>query len=91
MIRWLFVLFCVIAAVSLYMHFHQPPSSDSQVERGGPQLPPSDYELAKGGTVFVWRDLDTAEIRRERVVDPVGRSNVHKTARQVAGIPARPA
>lgn len=73
MIRWLFVLFCVIAAVSLYMHFQQPVPSDSQIERGGPQLPPSDYELAKGGTVFVWRDLDTGDIRRERVVDPVGR------------------
>jgi hypothetical protein len=73
MTRWLFVLFCVIAAVSLYMHFQQPVPSDSQIERGGPQLPPSNYELAKGGTVFVWRDLDTGDIRRERVVEADGR------------------
>ena len=73
MTRWLFVLFCVIAAVALVMHLQQPAPSGDQVERGGPQLPPSDYELAEAGTVFVWRDLDTGESVRERVVEPIGR------------------
>jgi len=71
--RWLLVLFCVIAAVSLVMHLQQPVPSDHQVEHGGPQLPPSGYELAEAGTVFVWRDLDTGETDRELVFQGVGR------------------
>ena len=73
MTRWLFIFFCVVAAVALYMHLHQPSPSERLIENGGPRLAPSDYELAEAGTVFVWRDLDTGDIRRERVVEPVGR------------------
>jgi hypothetical protein len=85
MIRWLFVLFCVIAAVSLYMHLQRPAPS----EGNRPQLPPSDYELADAGTVFVWRDLDTGETDKELVLDHVGRmmKSDFKLRRRYAYVP----
>lgn len=38
-----------------------------------PLLPPSNYELAEPGTVFVWRDLDSGEEKKEYVKEHVGR------------------
>ncbi|HEX6120547.1 MAG TPA: hypothetical protein VFZ03_13945 [Dongiaceae bacterium] len=36
-------------------------------------MAPSNYELADAGTVFVWRDLDTGEIKEEYVKEHHGR------------------
>src|ERR1043165_8750889 len=38
-----------------------------------PSLPPSNYELADAGTVFIWRDLDTGETKEEHVKEHRGR------------------
>lgn len=38
-----------------------------------PSLPPSNYELAEPGTVFVWRDLETGETKKEYVKEHKGR------------------
>lgn len=47
----------------------------AQAPAGAPQpkLPPSNYELAEPGTVFVWRDLNDGREKEERVKEHVGR------------------
>lgn len=47
----------------------------AQAPAGAPQpsLPPSNYELAAAGTVFVWRDLDTGDVKEEHVKEHSGR------------------
>jgi len=47
----------------------------AQAPAGAPQpsLPPSNYELADPGTVFVWRDLMTGEVVEEHVKEHSGR------------------
>ena len=69
MMRWLVIILCVIAGASLVMYLQRP----APTEGNRPQLPPSDYELADAGTVFVWRNLDTGETERELVLNHVGR------------------
>ena len=83
--RWLAILLCVIGGASLVMHLQRPaPSEGNEL-----QLPPSDYELADAGTVFVWRDLDTGETQRELVLDHVGRlmKSDFKLRRRFAYVP----
>jgi hypothetical protein len=47
----------------------------AQAPAGAPQpsLPPSNYELADAGTVFIWRDLDSGELKEEHVKEHRGR------------------
>lgn len=68
--RWAISALCLIVAGC------QPePLPLAQAPTGAlqPSLPPSNYELADPGTVFVWRDLNTGKTHDEIVQEKVGR------------------
>lgn len=49
------------------------PLAQAPVSAAAPALPPSNYDLAPEGTVFVWRDLNSGETVEEQVGKSVGR------------------
>jgi hypothetical protein len=51
----------------------KPAPPLAQAAASAPTLPPSNYELADEGTVFVWRDLNSGETVEERVGKHSGR------------------
>jgi hypothetical protein len=70
------VVLCFAAAGALASGCQTPqPLPIARALTGAPQpsLPPSNYELAEAGTVFVWRDLNSGEIKEEHVRQSVGR------------------
>jgi hypothetical protein len=68
---WAIAALCVLAACSAP---HQStPLTRAPSEAAQPSLPPSNYELADAGTVFVWRDLNSGEEKEELVKQHDGR------------------
>ena len=69
--RWAIVALFLFAAES--QAADPMPLAQAPADAPQPVLPPSNYELAAEDTVFVWRDLDTGETKKERVKEPDGR------------------
>ena len=70
------VALCFVAAGALASGCQSPqPLPTAQAPAGAPQpsLPPSNYELAEAGTVFIWRDLNSGDTKEEHVKGNVGR------------------
>jgi hypothetical protein len=68
---WAIAALCILAACS---QPHQPaPLARASSNAAHPSLPPSNYELADAGTVFVWRDLNSGEEKEELVQQHDGR------------------
>jgi hypothetical protein len=68
---WLMVVVSLL--LGCQPSFQPLPLARGDAGVADPDLPPSNYELAEAGTVFVWRDLNTGEIVEEHVLDHMGR------------------
>jgi hypothetical protein len=69
--RWAIAALCLIAVgcqTAEPLPLAQVPAGASR-----PSLPPSNYELAEPGTVFLWRDLNTGQVKEEHVQPHKGR------------------
>lgn len=69
--RWAIAALFILAACG---QTREPlPIARAPADAPQPNLPPSNYELADPGTVFVWRDLGSAEEKEEIVGEHKGR------------------
>jgi hypothetical protein len=74
--REAFAALC-LSALALFASACQSPQATPLTRAAAgvpaPDLPPSNYELAAPGTVFVWRDLNSGKTTDELVGQPSGR------------------